>query len=70
MSNWDPKEHGFDKLSVNEQVKALRELAKKRRDEAVANRAAGFREIADAQIEQAREIEFRARALELEIKGR
>lgn len=67
---WDPRDKPFNNLSITEQAAALWELANKRRMEAKANRDAGFIGIADAQIEQAKEIEFRARALELEIRGK
>lgn len=67
---WDPRDKPFDRLSIREQADALWTLATNRRKEAAENRRAGFRQIADVQVEQAQAIETRARALELEIRGK
>lgn len=61
---WDPKETPFEKLTPREQVRALRDLAGKRRTEARINRTAGFYELASTQMDQARELEDRARKIE------
>lgn len=65
---WDPRDIAFEKLTKRQQAKALWELATKRRDEATVNAAAGFTTIAESQVEQARTLEDRARALEAELK--
>lgn len=67
---WDPRDTPFDRLTLRDQAAALWELAHKRRIEAKQNYAAGFIAISEAQIEQAEKIEFRARALELELRGK
>lgn len=65
---WDPKDVKFTQLTAREQAKALRVLAIRRRREAQTNAAAGYRAIAEVQVEQAKELEARAAAIEEKLR--